>query len=299
MPEREWQMAHSLPGSRSGTPRNYAGELGLQRGNLVDARAASRGSTPRSHHPHMQHLELQAMQQPGSEVLISAAPLRHGPPQYARSPRSGQDLSSRPQDMMEAHMPAQDRPFGVVSRWESGTLADEQDLTQNSAQRFSGAPLPIDSAQRVQVRNVPVDVDKLDIVSKDKEVVYYDLQPVERVVESDRIREHVSTYPHQVPRFVERTITKDVPVPNFVLQDKIVDKAVIREVWKDKEVIKEIPVTVERVVIKEVPVYEDKIVDRIVYKEVYVDKVITKEVPVEVEKIEYREVEVLVDKVHG
>ena len=196
-------------------------------------------------------------------------------------------------------MPAQDRPFGVVSRWESGTLADEQDLTQNSAQRFSGAPLPIDSAQCVQVRNVPVDVDKLDIVSKDKEVVYYDLQPVERVVESDRIREHVSTYPHQVPRFVERTITKDVPVPNFVLQDKIVDKAVIREVWKDKEVIKEIPVTVERVVIKEVPVYEDKIVDRIVYKEVYVDKVITKEVPVEVEKIEYREVEVLVDKVHG
>ena len=58
-------------------------------------------------------------------------------------------------------------------------------------------------------------------------------QPVKRVVESDRTREHVSTYPHQVPRFVERTITKDVPVPNFVLQDKIV---ILNKIYKEYNV---------------------------------------------------------------
>lgn len=47
-----------------------------------------------------------------------------------------------------------------------------------------------------------------------------------------------------------RIITKDVPVPNFIKTDRIVEKTVVKEKYVDKVIIKEIPVMVERVVVK-------------------------------------------------
>ena len=65
----------------------------------------------------------------------------------------------------------------------------------------------------------------------------------------------------------------DVPVPNYIKRDKVVEKVVIEEVYVDKVVNKEISVPIEKVVVNEVPVFVDKVVDRIVYKEVPVEKV--------------------------
>ena len=41
-----------------------------------------------------------------------------------------------------------------------------------------------------------------------------------------------------------------MPVPNFIKTDRIVEKTVVKEKFVDKVVIKEIPVEVERVVMK-------------------------------------------------
>jgi hypothetical protein len=51
-------------------------------------------------------------------------------------------------------------------------------------------------------------------------------------------------------KFIDRVITKDVPVPNFIKTDRIVEKTVVKEKYVDKVIIKEIPVQVERVVVK-------------------------------------------------
>ena len=49
---------------------------------------------------------------------------------------------------------------------------------------------------------------------------------------------------------LNRVITKDVPVPNFIKTDRIVEKTVVKEKYVDKVIIKEIPVMIERVVVK-------------------------------------------------
>ena len=41
-----------------------------------------------------------------------------------------------------------------------------------------------------------------------------------------------------------------MPVPNFIKTDRIVEKTVVKEKFVDKVIIKEIPVEVERVVMK-------------------------------------------------
>ena len=53
-----------------------------------------------------------------------------------------------------------------------------------------------------------------------------------------------------VSKFIHRVITKDVPVPNFIKTDRVVEKTVVKEKYVDKVIIKEIPVQVERVVVK-------------------------------------------------
>jgi len=170
---------------------------------------------------------------------------------------------------------------------------------RTKTQRAAALPkpaIPLPAERKVEIRRREVEVDKVELIPNEREVVYYDINTVERTVNTDRVQETVRQHVSQIPQFIERIITKDVPVPNFIKTDRIVEKVSIREVYVDKVITKEIPVPVERLVLKEVPVYVDKIVDRIVYIEVFVDKVITKEVPVEVERIEYREVHVPIDK---
>jgi hypothetical protein len=76
----------------------------------------------------------------------------------------------------------------------------------------------------------------------------------------------------------------EIPVIKTVEREVVKEVPVERIVWKDREV------PVERVVTKEVPVMVDRIVER--FTEIPVERIVYKEVPVEVERIIRQEVPV-------
>jgi hypothetical protein len=121
--------------------------------------------------------------------------------------------------------------------------SEEEDLPvfpinkqKKKSQRSAGppptapAPVQVPPAQKVEIRRREIEIDKVDIVPNEREITYYDVVPTERTVDSDRIRENVREHVSQIPQFVERIITKDVPVPNLIKKDRIIEKVIVK-VW--------------------------------------------------------------------